>query len=223
MPTEKINNKSLITFINPFSYYTIRRHHSGDLILKNFDINYDGISLVAIDNLLFFNNTKRSSFDDTSLAPIVLKAVSEKNLKLGIIGSSRETILKAKRIIEAKYGINIKHTRDGYFKENELSQILEEFKECEIVITSMGTPLQEDFLLSLKQSGWNGTGFTCGGYFDQLASSNGLNYYPPLIDKLHMRWLYRIYKEPRRLWKRYLVYYPLGIIYFVFDRLTRQN
>jgi N-acetylglucosaminyldiphosphoundecaprenol N-acetyl-beta-D-mannosaminyltransferase len=35
----------------------------------------------------------------------------------------------------------------------------------------------------------------------------GAQYYPAWIDKWNLRFLYRIYMEPGRLWKRYLIDY----------------
>ena len=71
----------------------------------------------------------------------------------------------------------------------------------------MGAPRQERFLLNLRESGWRGAGFTCGGFFDQV-SGNG-DYYPAWIDRLNLRFLYRLVREPRRLWRRYLVDYQV--------------
>jgi len=71
----------------------------------------------------------------------------------------------------------------------------------------MGSLVQESFLLALMGSGWRGLGFTCGGFLDQL--SNGFNYYPKLVNALNLRWAYRLAKDPRRLWRRYLLDYPV--------------
>jgi N-acetylglucosaminyldiphosphoundecaprenol N-acetyl-beta-D-mannosaminyltransferase len=73
----------------------------------------------------------------------------------------------------------------------------------------MGAPLQERFLLQLADDGWHGIGFTCGGFLDQLI--DGKNYYPAWADRLNIRFLYRLAKEPRRLWRRYLVDYQVFI------------
>ncbi|NJO34267.1 MAG: hypothetical protein HC869_15170 [Rhodospirillales bacterium] len=65
--------------------------------------------------------------------------------------------------------------------------------------------MQESFLLRLRQQGFNGVGFTCGGFLDQY--SIGKQYYPTWIDRLELRWLYRLIMEPGRLWRRYFVEY----------------
>ena len=112
--------------------------------------------------------------------------------------------------------LNVLRYRDGYFsdkeREDELDLLIKD--NPDIVIVGMGTPLQEFFLRDLRELGWQGTGFTCGGYLHQ--SSNGIDYYPKLIDKLNLRWLYRIYDEPK-LFKRYTVDYSKFIFLFAYD------
>ena len=36
----------------------------------------------------------------------------------------------------------------------------------------MGTVVQEDFLFKAKQAGYNGIGFTCGGFIHQTSKSD---------------------------------------------------
>lgn len=140
------------------------------------------------------------------------------NLKIALIGSAPGIVDKAKKLIENRYiGLDISYTCDGYFNEEKSNSILLDAKKCDVIVCSMGTPKQELLLRNLRDSGWNGVGFTCGGYLDQLVSAKGSRYYPSWIDKLNLRWLYRIYKEPKRLFFRYVFQYPLGILFFIYD------
>jgi N-acetylglucosaminyldiphosphoundecaprenol N-acetyl-beta-D-mannosaminyltransferase len=42
---------------------------------------------------------------------------------------------------------------------------------------------------------------TVGAYFDHLAER--LDWYPRWMDRARLDWLYRVAREPRRLWRRY--------------------
>jgi N-acetylglucosaminyldiphosphoundecaprenol N-acetyl-beta-D-mannosaminyltransferase len=88
-----------------------------------------------------------------------------------------------------------------------------------LIICGMGAPRQEEFLLSLKRAGWRGMGFTYGGFLDQIAS--GMQYYPAWINRLNLRFLYHLYREPARLWRRYLVEYQVFIRMFLHELVTR--
>jgi N-acetylglucosaminyldiphosphoundecaprenol N-acetyl-beta-D-mannosaminyltransferase len=50
-------------------------------------------------------------------------------------------------------------------------------------------------------------GFTCGGFLDQIIKYKGA--YPEWIDHYNLRFLYRLIKEPKRLWRRYLIEYQV--------------
>mgnify|MGYP000060826451 CR=1 FL=1 len=42
--------------------------------------------------------------------------------------------------------------------------------------------------------GYQGIGFTCGGFVHQTAM-NRMHYYPNWVDKMNLRFVYRMYKE----------------------------
>lgn len=199
---------SIYSFVNPCSMLSLLDYSSEvDLDCINFFV--DGISLVWAINLL--NKKKRSkvtrcSFDDTSLAPVVFSKCVSKKLSVALVGGIPGVVEKVKLILEKKYdGLLIDFCFSG-FSEDE--SIYHKLLSADIVICGMGAGRQESFLSNLKKAGWSGTGFTCGGYFDQLLSSDGRCYYPEFIDHFHLRWLYRLYKEPARLLPRYFVSYP---------------
>src|SRR5690606_4597421 len=100
--------------------------------------------------------------------------------------------------------LKILGSRSGYFSDDqEKNDFLMHLAavDPDIVVVGMGTPFQEEFLVKLTQLRWSGMGFTCGGFFHQTAKK-GSSYYPRWVDKLQLRWLYRIWDEPKLI-KRY--------------------
>lgn len=213
--------KKLITFLNPYSYLIARKDIN---LFSNFTIKIDGGLLVKTLKIFGFKNVIRESFDMTSLAPIVFSNSIEKSSSIYLIGTKPNTIDIAIRNIKEIYpSLNIVGYKHGYIKnEIEKKEILQDICKVnpDIVICGMGTPLQESFLLDLQNIGWQGTGYTCGGFLHQTAEN--IKYYPEWIDKYNLRWAYRIYDEPK-LFKRYFVYYPLFFIYFTKDYLNYKN
>ncbi|WP_183579084.1 WecB/TagA/CpsF family glycosyltransferase [Mucilaginibacter sp. X5P1] len=199
--------RGITSFVNPYSI---------DLLKKSVDIangvDYwyvDGIWLVKVINKTLKKNINRFSFDDTSVAPLVFKFARENKLNIGLIGTKEGVIEQAAKNLGEAYDVKFNYVRHGYFNSaadmDEALQILKD-KDISVVICGMGTPKQEEFLITLKKSGWNGYGYTCGGYLHQSAQKVG--YYPSFFDKYNIRWVYRIYSEPQ-LFKRYLIKYPL--------------
>ncbi len=210
----QVNNKKITTFLNPYSYLLARKEK---MLFQYFNIKIDGILLIKTSQLFGIKNITRESFDMTSLAPIVFKKAIEENKTLYFIGTKPKTIDKAiENILEEFPKLNIISFRDGYIKENERESLYENIKNLnpDIVICGMGTPLQEQFLVDLQHTGWNGMGYTCGGFLHQTAEN--IDYYPKWIDKYNIRWIYRIYDEPK-LFKRYFWEYPKFFGYFIYD------
>lgn len=207
MFNEMILNPSSITFLNLHSLYLIEREI--DLIDKLDFMFIDGILLKWFIEKSKRIKLKRVSFDMTSLAKHLFDFASKFKKTIYIIGGTKNDIEIAIENILAKYqDLNIVGFQSGYFKNKteENNTILEIVsKSPQIIIVGMGTPRQEHFLISLQKEGWNGLGFTCGAFIKQTAKR--LNYYPKVLDKLHLRWLYRLFDQPK-LAKRYFFEYP---------------
>lgn len=201
------------SFINPFSLGVVAQTLNDDEC-KAIKFYADGIAVVAYIGLFKKRKIERTSFDDTSIAPEVFTRAVERKLTVALVGGTEDNIQKARKLLEIKYpGIIISHARSGYFdSQHEQLHFLESALSCDILIVGMGAGKQERMLLDMRAKGWLGTGFTCGGYLDQFVHSKGNDYYPALVDKLNLRWLYRMLKEPRRLVKRYLKDYPYFLI-----------
>ncbi len=208
--------KGLTSFINPFSMLLLRDYPD---IATHIDYWYvDGISLVKQINQYRQAKIERHSFDDTSLAPVVFDFVKQNGYTLAIIGTKEEFIHDAVSTIENKFGIKVQYFRNGYFLDKADRANCIEFvknQHFDVVVCGMGTPYQELFLIDLKKAGWEGFGFTCGGYLHQISKKE--NYYPAFFDKLDIRWIYRILDEPKLL-RRYIVEYPKFFFYFNLNR-----
>ena len=211
------NGLSDFTFLNPFSYLFYRKNKK---LFSHFKIHVDGILLVKLFHLFGFMHIERKSFDMTSMAPIVFNDAIVNNKSIYFIGSNSNEIVTAVEVIKENFlGLNIIGYRDGYFRgSTERLDLISKIKKLNpaVVVCGMGTPLQEKFLIDLRDSGWMGTGYTCGGFLHQTAG--GIDYYPEWIDKYNLRWAYRIYDEPK-LFKRYFIDYPKSVTLFVYDMI----
>ena len=79
----------------------------------------------------------------------------------------------------------------------------------------MGVLNQEEFLAGLFSNGWNGVGYSCGGFMHQT-SSKGHHYYANWVNKFNLRFVYRIWDEPKLI-KRYTLDYMRFVIVFICD------
>ena len=215
-----LDKRKLISFINPFSYLFFRKNLE---LFSNFDLLLlDGIGLVFLMRIMGVK-CKRQSFDMSSLAPEVFNNAIHENHSVYIIGSDAVSIKAFVEKLKLSFeGLNIIGFRMVYFKDDlERKQIIEKINllNPDVLIVGMGTPKQECFLVETQEKGWSGIGYSCGGFIHQTAKA--INYYPYFFNKYNLRWLYRIYDEPK-LFKRYFLLYPKSIALFIFDVLKSK-
>lgn len=213
--------EGITSFVNPYSMLQLQDKQN---LAEKVDYWYiDGISLVRLVNLLLNKKVKRFSFDDTSIAPVVFAHVRKHQLSLALIGTEKKWIEKTVAAIENKFGVKVNFYRDGFFdSDDDRAKTLETIKEqqIQVVVCGMGTPRQESFLAELKDKGWKGYGFTCGGYLHQIAGK--ADYYPRFFDRLNIRWIYRIWDEPKLI-SRYAFKYPVFFFKFLFFAASEKN
>ena len=196
----------LVTFANPSTTLLAQDAPAFGRDLRAFDLVLpDGIGMCMAIRTLHGLAAQRVSFDMTSLAPPVFEHARAETLTIVLVGGAPGVAERARRRIAATYpGLRIAGALSGYGDMQDMMRQAAAFRP-DILICGMGAIRQEAFLLGMRALGWRGWGFTCGGFLDQL--QGGLNYYPWWIDRLNLRWAYRLLREPARLWRRYLVQY----------------
>lgn len=214
-------NRKVYTFLNPVSYLSALDNKD---LFERFDgIFADGSILVAAIKLVYGKSVTRRSFDMTSLAPELLSYAEKHGKSVYIIASRQEQVEKAVEIFKERYPrLIIAGYRNGYFsseeeQEAEARHIVE--VNSDFLIVGMGALAQEKFLLKVKDWGYRGIGFTCGGFIHQTAKDE-MDYYPTWIDRMNLRFIYRMYKEPHTR-KRYLQAALLFPARFIAERLFR--
>lgn len=197
----------LVTFVNPLACKLAKLHSDYTDLLAAFDrVACDGIGMIKAAHASGLDGLKREAFDFTSKADEVFRWALANGASIGLVGGKPGVALEAGRLLREKYpGLAIDGCYSGYGQDPEDALVAFTSVGTDVVICGMGAPLQERFLVRLTARNWHGAGFTCGGFFDQLRDKE--DYYPAWVDRRNLRFLYRLAKEPRRLWRRYLVEY----------------
>ena len=190
-------NGCVCTFLNPVSYLEAVKE---DELFGNFDLIFaDGSIMVWFIHLLYGKKIKRRSFDMTSMAKEVFQYASNEKKTVYFVGASEANLKIAIDKIKKDFPfLEIVGSRNGFFSSKddlklEIDNIIE--KSPDLLIVGMGVIKQEKFLLQVKDAGFSGCGFTCGGFLHQYAM-RGKKYYPDWINKYNLRFLYRMCKEP---------------------------
>lgn len=199
------NKGKAYTYLNPVSYLTALDNK--ELFSQLDGIFADGGLLVKAIKMVYGKQVTRRSFDMTSMAPELFAYVAKHGKTIYIVASKREQVEKAVEIFHERYPkVKFAGYRNGYFaSESEMDVEAKYIAKLnpDFLIVGMGALMQEKFLLKVKNAGYQGVGFTCGGFIHQT-SKNEIDYYPAWVDKTNLRFVYRMWKEPHTR-KRYVM------------------
>ena len=168
-------------------------------------INADGQAVVWASKL--FKKPLKERVAGIDLMEALVKLAYAKNYRLFFFGAKEEIINKLVTIYMQKYSPAIvAGFRNGYFKKDEETEIAKHIGSsgAHILFVAMSSPLKENFLYRNRDI-LKGLNFIMGvgGSFDVVAGY--VKRAPLWMQKAGLEWLYRVYQEPKRMFKRYLV------------------
>ena len=127
-----------------------------------------------------------------------------------LLGGKKEVHDQVRLKLKELYpDLKIAGGHDGYFSDE--ATILEDIKKCkpDVVWVGLGVPKQEKFCVDYKSSLAGVTWIkACGGLFDFIGSTSKYKRAPQWMQDRGLEWCYRLAREPRRLFWRYLVTNP---------------
>lgn len=213
---------NIYTCINPFSYHIVRKHIN--LYLQMDGIYVDGIFMCLLIKAIWHNKISRLSFDMTGIAECLFNRLNSNAESIYFIGAQQSQIEATIKNIHSEYpNINISGYRNGYFNTHEERwDVINKIKVLnpDFVVVGMGAPIQEQFALDLKNNGYKGIVFTCGGFLHQ--TSNHIKYYPDWVNRYNLRAFYRLFKEKGLLKRLYNVLIQFPIL-FIWDTLKTKR
>lgn len=142
----------------------------------------------------------------------------EHGLRFYLFGATEDVNARcAEKLSEAYPGLKIVGRRHGYFSREDEDAICAEINsaDADVVWVALGVPLEYDFCIRNKdrlKAGWI---VTAGGCFNFVTGH--YRRAPRWMQAAGLEWLHRLWREPRRLWRRYLVTNPVAL----FTILTR--
>ena len=145
----------------------------------------------------------------------------EKTLTHYFLGASDHCLAELMKNLSAlQPGLQVAGRHNGYFKEGDESAIVDGINSCEpdILWVGLGTPKQQEWIARHKAHLKCKAILAVGFAFDVNAGTK--KDAPAWLGPLGLTWLYRLLSEPRRLWKRYLVYNSVFLFRLAIQRLS---
>jgi N-acetylglucosaminyldiphosphoundecaprenol N-acetyl-beta-D-mannosaminyltransferase len=150
--------------------------------------------------------------------------LAQKPYRIYLFGGSpavAKTALEKARAIGGK--AEFVGSTDGFFKEKSEEELFAELAELkpDIVLVAMGVPKQEMWINQNLSRLPACTAIGVGGLLDFV--SERIPRAPLWMRKLNLEWCFRLYCEPVRLFKRYIIGNPLFITRVHLSRLWRRK
>ncbi|MBP3530934.1 MAG: WecB/TagA/CpsF family glycosyltransferase [Thermoguttaceae bacterium] len=198
--------------INPEKTFALRENpelaqfaEAADLALP------DGIGVVWASRLL--NGRKIERVPGADLAEAVCARSGVEGLNLFFYGAKEESSAAAVEELRRRYpDIRVVGRRNGYVKAEEMDALTQEIadSDADVLIVALGSPRQERWIREYAARTNVGLCLGVGGTLDTFAGT--VKRAPLLWQKMNLEWLYRLLKQPSRLWRcRRLLYYALEV------------
>jgi N-acetylglucosaminyldiphosphoundecaprenol N-acetyl-beta-D-mannosaminyltransferase len=209
MPLQAINQpKVLISTLNAHSFNTVQKDVDFDNALQNSDILLpDGISVVWAMRLL--TGEKLQKIAGADLFFYEMKRVNAINGKCFFLGSSEDTLEKIRTRASIEYpNVQVFTYSPPYkaeFSAEESDRMIDMVNEVEpdVLFVGMTAPKQEKWAYQHYSQLKAGHVCCIGAVFDFYAGT--VQRAPNWMILVGMEWSYRLIKEPRRMWRRYLI------------------
>jgi N-acetylglucosaminyldiphosphoundecaprenol N-acetyl-beta-D-mannosaminyltransferase len=187
-------------------------HHDSKMRLFYGKADYahiDGMALVFLGRLLGHDlvREQRVTYVDW-IRPLAAEAAAN-NWRIFYVGSKPGVAESASELLIRDFpGLSIA-TLHGYFdpdplktENSELMSRINDFQP-QILMVGMGMPRQEHWILDNLEKIQANVILPAGACFDYVAGVVPTS--PRWMGRVGLEWLFRLFNEPHRLWRRYLI------------------
>jgi N-acetylglucosaminyldiphosphoundecaprenol N-acetyl-beta-D-mannosaminyltransferase len=156
----------------------------------------------------------------------LLPLLQEHHLSVYFLGGKDDVVRRAVDVVRAKFpSLNIAGWHHGYFsKEGEESMaVVREINAAspDILFVGFGMPLQEMWIDSHLSALSVNVILPSGSMIDYVAGAKRVA--PAWMANNGLEWLHRLVREPRRLWRRYLIGNPLFFFRILAQRIRGDS
>ena len=206
--------KTLINTINQYSFCIAEEDMEFKTALQESDILLpDGMAVVAA--VRWLRRKKIAKIAGATIHQHLLAELNQKGGRCFYLGSSEDTLTK----IKDRMAIEFPNIRSASYSppyqpqfsttDNSIMVAAVNAFKPDVLFVGMTAPKQEKWAFAHKGQLAAPIICTIGAVFDFYAGTVARP--SPFWVKIHLEWLIRLLKEPKRMWKRYLYYGPIFV------------
>ncbi len=196
---------------------------------------YKNVDYCTCDSmfLTYFFRLKYKKKIDRVYGPDLLKAVLNKEQKLVtkpkrkhyFLSPNSETYDKLTKILNESYpkiNAELNFLPKDISQEGERKMLQKILKsKASFIWLGIGSPKQVELATYLKKHSRGIKIFCVGAAFDFLTGQK--KQAPFLMQRFSLEWLFRLFSEPSRLWRRYLVTIPHYLVFVLWRKIIQKR
>ena len=194
-----------LCFINPDCVNIARRNARYRRVVNEADLVVpDGIGMRLAGRIL--KRGFRQNVNGTDLFPRLCQRLDERGGSAYLLGGQPGVAEATADWIRQHYPeVKIAGTHHGFFSAEQEPALIEHIRAsgAEVLLVAMGAPRQEIWIHDHAADCGVRVAMGVGGLFDFYAGR--IPRAPGWLREIGGEWLYRLYQEPGRMWRRYLV------------------
>ncbi|HTY10749.1 MAG TPA: WecB/TagA/CpsF family glycosyltransferase [Bacteroidota bacterium] len=223
---EAVRTRKPLTIVQPHFFHAVLGRNDRAILglYRRYDLAIpDGYGMHAAGKFLYGEDKAfRRVSNGTDLYEILLKEADRCGWKIFFLGDTEQTLQALHRTITARYpGLIVAGTHHGFGDlddENILSAI--NASGGDILMIGMGTPRQDAWLWKHYEKLRVPVMMTVGAGIGFMSGRKKRA--PEMLRTIHAEWLFRLFQEPRRLWRRYFLGIPKFMVYIVLQKVRQS-
>jgi exopolysaccharide biosynthesis WecB/TagA/CpsF family protein len=210
---------TMITYLNQHSFNVYSTNQEYRNLMEDQFVVYAADAGINFAIRWLFRK-KYKQFNGTDLNKRIIEILLMNHVKFFILGGDfSEALVKSKfRNQDGFVGYN-----SGFFPEDDLDKISKKIQafKLDVVFIGMGVPKQEIIANKLSEL-VDASLFICVGNFFEFYFGT-MKRIPEKYRDKGIEWIYRLFHEPKRLWKRYIIGIPLFIFRVIKYKSSLKN
>jgi N-acetylglucosaminyldiphosphoundecaprenol N-acetyl-beta-D-mannosaminyltransferase len=151
-----------------------------------------------------------ANVNGTDLFPRMCERAAAEELSIFLLGAAPGRVAATAQNMQLKFKcLRIAGTHSGYFTTADETALIEKINGsgADILLVGLGAPRQDLWLANNRCKLNPPLKIGVGGLFDFY--SDEISRAPQWMREIGMEWVWRLIKEPRRMWRRYVIGNPL--------------
>lgn len=193
-----------LAFLNAHTSNLARADDGYRATLAGFTVLNDGIGL-DLGSLLLHGSPFPANLNGSDFVPAYLATTARKH-RLYLLGARPGVAEEAAaRLLELAPAHELAGVQHGYFDAERTDEVVAAVRAsgATLLLVALGNPVQERFIEAHAEATGVELAAGIGALLDFL--SGRIDRAPMLFRRLRVEWVWRLLREPRRMWRRYIV------------------